>query len=1144
MSKKERREPPVVFISYSQDSQEHMDKVLAFANRLRAEGIDAALDQYEVSPAEGWPKWMDRQIENSDFVLAVCTPIYYRRVMGTEKEGKGLGVRWESTLMYQHLYDAGGKMTGFIPVLFEGGKPEHIPKPLRGANYYRVEQEEGYEDLYRRLTGQPKTKRPKLGKLRELPKLTSLEVREPRSDLLEATSGDSAKKTGVLRKTKQVMLVIDNLEADLFDSAYRRLLCFGLAGFLEIDPSDVRIVRVEAGSVQVTLEIPEEAVEAIVQAVRKGSPGLAEAVKPLCIVRVKAGSDGVTETVERRALPQTESDVKVNVKQLWGVGGFVLVSFVVVIGAITCASRFGGGFWNFMAAVVASFIVLTVLAVIGRFVGVFGEGTVVKFIDAALAALRLGITKGEEEETRVPPQGDSPGDTPRMPQTRQIEPHTSVDDTSPAGVYVEHMDVHYARREDADSSTKAEPEQPPAEKVKALWPEVALPLGGPKVSRPFAGREEELEALRKAMGGEKKVVAVVGMAGQGKSCLAGEWYERGARPPEGIGLFWRKVYEPGFTFDRFLDELHLYLTGEKIERHEIPSVEARAAVVEDALRDKPCWIVLDGVERWLNRWVAEPDAGAEGASVDDRAGQDPVLDKFLKAAHFRQNGSRMLLTTRAVPSALDQNLPMRVGRKAKPDELLAGLKPGDAVTLLNKLGVKGNRTLKREAAQAYGYHPYAVHVLGVLICDLYGKDISRWEQVNPLKEAKLEGLFERIIGHRRQDLELLQLVACSVGPAPVRMLSERLGADEIEIRRKLAELARWQMVEFTQDEAEQHTVVRKFLIERMGQEKATDTQKAIAAWWAEQEVADPLEKLEDVRPRLKAMEHLIAAGEPNAAMDIFLTKITPESNYILNEWLDRFGYMVDSTRLHGELIRAYIKVITKESRRELRNDLASCYNNRGNAFQVQGKLAEAIADYARAIEIYKELVEKESRRELRNDLAMCYNNRGTAFSDQGKLAEAIADYGRAIEIREQLVEKESRRELRNDLASSLFNRAVASTEKKEWENAGADIEKGGALLRGLIEEGQRHVLGSFLKATGFRCTFAKELGDISQAAEWANDAMRWFVEETEAGRMNEVLLKAAAGFAGGIQGNVKVLPKNGLDEELLERFLKALKQAG
>lgn len=160
---------PTVFISYSHDSPEHDDRVLALSNRLRKEGIDCTLDQYEDSPAEGWPKWMDRQIERADFVLVVCTETYCRRVMGTEEQGKGLGVRWESTLTYQHLYDTGGENTRFIPVLFESADVEHIPTPLRGATHYCLDTEQGYEDLYRRLTNQPETPRPELGKLRALP---------------------------------------------------------------------------------------------------------------------------------------------------------------------------------------------------------------------------------------------------------------------------------------------------------------------------------------------------------------------------------------------------------------------------------------------------------------------------------------------------------------------------------------------------------------------------------------------------------------------------------------------------------------------------------------------------------------------------------------------------------------------------------------------------------------------------------------------------------------------------------------------------------------------------------------------------------------------------------------------------------------
>jgi hypothetical protein len=89
--------PPIVFISYSHDSQEHADRVLALSDHLRADGIDCVLDQYEDSPPEGFPRWMDRQIRAADFVLMICTPTFYRRVMGEEEPSIGRGVAWEST---------------------------------------------------------------------------------------------------------------------------------------------------------------------------------------------------------------------------------------------------------------------------------------------------------------------------------------------------------------------------------------------------------------------------------------------------------------------------------------------------------------------------------------------------------------------------------------------------------------------------------------------------------------------------------------------------------------------------------------------------------------------------------------------------------------------------------------------------------------------------------------------------------------------------------------------------------------------------------------------------------------------------------------------------------------------------------------
>lgn len=141
---------PRVFISYSHDSAEHRERVLVLADRLRTEGIDVRLDQYEPAPAEGWPQWMDRQIEECAFVVVVATATYERRFKGREESGRGLGVTWEGAILTQDLYEASTRNTKHIAVVFGAGDAEHIPKVLRAFTWYDVATDAGYEALCRR----------------------------------------------------------------------------------------------------------------------------------------------------------------------------------------------------------------------------------------------------------------------------------------------------------------------------------------------------------------------------------------------------------------------------------------------------------------------------------------------------------------------------------------------------------------------------------------------------------------------------------------------------------------------------------------------------------------------------------------------------------------------------------------------------------------------------------------------------------------------------------------------------------------------------------------------------------------------------------------------------------------------------------
>jgi hypothetical protein len=103
---------------------------------------------------------MTEQIPAADFVLLVCTETYLRRVQHREQQGKGRGVVWEANLIYNLLYREDPKVQRFIPILFNAADSSFIPLPLEGLTHYRVDTEQGYEDLYRHLTNQPRNLNP------------------------------------------------------------------------------------------------------------------------------------------------------------------------------------------------------------------------------------------------------------------------------------------------------------------------------------------------------------------------------------------------------------------------------------------------------------------------------------------------------------------------------------------------------------------------------------------------------------------------------------------------------------------------------------------------------------------------------------------------------------------------------------------------------------------------------------------------------------------------------------------------------------------------------------------------------------------------------------------------------------------------
>jgi hypothetical protein len=169
------------------------------------------MDQYEPSPQEGWPRWMNTQIEQADFVLVICTEIYNRRVTGQESPGVGLGANWEGQLISQHIFDTGGRNTKFVPVTFMESDLPHVPNFLASWSHFCLERPKGEEELYRLLTAQPAVVKPPLGPLQQLSGQSGQIDHKISDGIVEGKPFEKFSEPVVIWRLPRGFILLDNL---------------------------------------------------------------------------------------------------------------------------------------------------------------------------------------------------------------------------------------------------------------------------------------------------------------------------------------------------------------------------------------------------------------------------------------------------------------------------------------------------------------------------------------------------------------------------------------------------------------------------------------------------------------------------------------------------------------------------------------------------------------------------------------------------------------------------------------------------------------------------------------------------------------------------------------------------------------------
>jgi hypothetical protein len=136
---------PRVFISYSWDSDEHREWVLTLATRLRQEGVDVVLDEWNLGLGENRFHFMERSVVSAEFILLVCTPIYAEK--SNDREG---GVGYESNIITTQIAEKTDKQK-FIPVLRTGDWKSALPVWLKHMVGCNLSADPYSESEYRKL---------------------------------------------------------------------------------------------------------------------------------------------------------------------------------------------------------------------------------------------------------------------------------------------------------------------------------------------------------------------------------------------------------------------------------------------------------------------------------------------------------------------------------------------------------------------------------------------------------------------------------------------------------------------------------------------------------------------------------------------------------------------------------------------------------------------------------------------------------------------------------------------------------------------------------------------------------------------------------------------------------------------------------
>jgi tetratricopeptide (TPR) repeat protein len=248
-------------------------------------------------------------------------------------------------------------------------------------------------------------------------------------------------------------------------------------------------------------------------------------------------------------------------------------------------------------------------------------------------------------------------------------------------------------------------------------------------SAPFTGRLGDLATLDEWGRSVDPLMVVEAIGGTGKSALTWQWAQ--SRAPAVIdglaGRLWWSFYEGSASITRFLRELLAYVTARPLDEVRRLDRTELAAQVFASLRSRPYLLVLDGFERLLAAYHRFDPSKLRDDEVEPakRSLIEPYAEEVVRTL-LTAGPSNVLISTRLMPEVLEGRFGQRI--PGVRHLRLPGLTDPDTVTLLDRLGVRGDRLAIIGFFHRLGNHPLLVGIVAGLVRD-YRPDpggFDRW----------------------------------------------------------------------------------------------------------------------------------------------------------------------------------------------------------------------------------------------------------------------------------------------------------------------------------------------------------------------------------------------------------------------------------